>query len=95
MSTVKRAVFKFCEELASVAAGSGCVRGRVVVGGLGGFTGGDVEIDNWMFCEVLVGDRGRVGVGVMVFCKLEEPGVRVVIGFDFEGFCLAGRFLKL
>ena len=38
---------------------------------------------------------GGVGVGVMVFCKLEEPGVRVVIGFDFEGFCLAGRFLKL
>ena len=47
---------------------------------LGGFTGGDVEIegDNWMFCEVLVGDRGGFGEGVIVFCKLEEPGVRVV-----------------
>ena len=51
-------MFKFCEELASDTAGSGCVRERVVVGGLGGFTGGDVEIDNWMFYELLVGDRG-------------------------------------
>ena len=65
--------------------------------GLGGFTGGDVEIegDNWMFCEVLVGDRGGFGEGVIVFCKVEEPGVGVVIGFDFEGFCLVVRFLKL
>ena len=31
----------------------------------------------------------------IVFCKLEEPGVRVVLGFDFKGFYLAVRFLKL
>ena len=30
-----------------------------------------------------------------MFCKLEEPGVREVIGFDFEGFCLVARFVKL
>ena len=30
-----------------------------------------------------------------VSCKLEEPGVRVVLGFDFKGFCLVVRFLKL
>ena len=50
---------------------------------------------DWMFCEVLVGDRGGFGEGVIVFGKLEEPGVRGVIGFDFEGFCLVVRFLKL
>ena len=47
------------------------------------------------FCKELVGDRVGFGEGVIVFCKLEEPGVRVVIGFDFEGFCLMVRFLKL
>ena len=36
-----------------------------------------------------------MGDGVIVFCKLEEPWVRVVIDCDFEGFCLVGRFLKL
>ena len=90
-------MFKFCGKLANATAGSGFVRERVVVKGLGGFTGGDVEIegDYWMFCELLVGDRGGFGEGVIVFCKVEEPGVRLVIGFDFEGFCLVVRFLKL
>ena len=80
----------------SATEGSGCVRESVMVEGLGGFTGEDVEIegDNWMFCEVLVGDRGGFGEGVTVFCKLEEPGVRVDIGFDFESFCLVERFLN-
>ena len=78
MSTVERAVSKFCGELANATAGLGFVREKVVVEELDGFTGGDVEIegDDWMFCEVLVGDRGGFGEGVIVFCKLEEPGVR-------------------
>ena len=52
MSTFERTVFKFSGELANSTAGSGFVRERVVVEELGGFTGGDVEIegDNWMFC---------------------------------------------
>ena len=47
--------------------GSGCVREKLVVGGLGGFTDGDVEIggDNWIFCKVLVGDRRELVVGVI------------------------------
>ena len=53
----------------------------------------EIEGDNWMICEVLVGDRRGFGKGTIVFRRLEEPGVRVVIGFDFEGFCLVGRFL--
>ena len=78
----------------SATAGSGFVREKVVVEGLGGLTGGDVAIegDDWMFREVLVGDRGGFGEGAIVFCKLEEPGVRMVIDFYFEEFCLVVRF---
>ena len=64
-------MFKFCAELVSATAGSGCVGERVVEGGLGGFTDGDVEIksNNWMFWEVLVGDGEEIDDGVNVFCK--------------------------
>ena len=77
--------------------GSGCVREKLVVGGLGGFTDGDVEIggDNWIFCEVLVGDGRELVVGIIASCRLEVLGVGVAIGFSFEGFCFVERFLKL
>ena len=53
MSTVERAVFKFCGELANATAGSGFVREMVVVEELGGFFGGDDEIegDNWVLLQ--------------------------------------------
>ena len=55
-------MFKFSGELVSATAGSGCVRKRVMVGGLGRFTDRDFEIegDNWMFCKGLVGHGEEV-----------------------------------
>ena len=37
----------------------------------------------------------KLGEEVIVFCKMVEPGIRVIINIDFEGFCLVGSFLKL
>ena len=44
LSTVEAEVRNFCGELVSATTGSECVREKVVVGGLGGYTDEDVEI---------------------------------------------------